>query len=70
MCLAVNCILLLQNGEVVTRPRALTIAFNTLGKIDDNEFNIIKGHTNIGYNILEDVDFPWPIAKIVQQHHE
>jgi len=40
------------------------------GKISDNEFNIIKTHAQVGYDILKTIDFPWPIAKIVQQHHE
>jgi putative nucleotidyltransferase with HDIG domain len=40
------------------------------GKISENEFGIIKEHPNVGYNILKTVDFPWPIAQIVLQHHE
>ena len=34
------------------------------------EFGLIRVHPQIGYNILKDIDFPWPIAKIVYQHHE
>ncbi len=40
------------------------------GKITKNEFGIIKSHSQIGYNILKKIDFPWPIAQIVYQHHE
>ncbi len=40
------------------------------GKISRNEFAIIKTHPAVGYNILKEIDFSWPIAKIVLQHHE
>ncbi len=40
------------------------------GKLSDIEFMLIKEHAQAGYNILKDVDFPWPIADIVRQHHE
>jgi HD-GYP domain-containing protein (c-di-GMP phosphodiesterase class II) len=34
------------------------------------EFNIIKAHPKVGYEILKGVEFPWPLAQIVLQHHE
>lgn len=40
------------------------------GKISDIEFMLIKTHPQAGYDILKDVEFPWPIADIVRQHHE
>lgn len=40
------------------------------GHLSTNEYNIIKEHPQAGFNILKDVDFPWPIAQIVLQHHE
>jgi len=40
------------------------------GKLSRNEMNLIKAHCRIGYEILKNVDFPWPIAEIVLQHHE
>ncbi len=40
------------------------------GKISDNEYNIIKTHPKVGYDILKQIEFPWPIADIVLQHHE
>ena len=40
------------------------------GKISQYEFNIIKNHSRIGYDILEKVEFPWPVAKAILQHHE
>jgi len=27
-------------------------------------------HSQVGYDILKDIEFPWPIAQIVLQHHE
>jgi putative nucleotidyltransferase with HDIG domain len=40
------------------------------GKLIDVEFNLIKNHPRVGYDILKKVDFPWPIAEIVLQHQE
>jgi PAS domain S-box-containing protein/putative nucleotidyltransferase with HDIG domain len=40
------------------------------GKITENEFKIIKAHPRVGYDILKNIEFPWPIDYIVLQHHE
>jgi response regulator RpfG family c-di-GMP phosphodiesterase len=40
------------------------------GKLTKDEFNIVKTHPQVGYDILKDIEFPWPIAKMVLQHHE
>lgn len=40
------------------------------GRITEIEFMLIKTHPQAGYDILKDVEFPWPIADIVWQHHE
>jgi len=40
------------------------------GRISDAEFNLIKNHSQVGHDILGSVDFPWPVADIVLQHHE
>jgi PAS domain S-box-containing protein len=40
------------------------------GKLNDNEFNLIKTHSQVGFDILKEIEFPWPIAQIVYQHHE
>lgn len=40
------------------------------GKLNDLEFKLIQTHSEVGYNILKEIDFPWPIADIVHQHHE
>jgi PAS domain S-box-containing protein/putative nucleotidyltransferase with HDIG domain len=40
------------------------------GKLTKSEFDLLKEHTRIGYDILKNIEFPWPVAKIVLQHHE
>jgi hypothetical protein len=40
------------------------------GRLTPIEYELIKGHAQAGHNILKDVDFPWPIARIVLEHHE
>jgi putative two-component system response regulator len=40
------------------------------GKLNDIEFSIIRQHSKAGYDILKEIDFPWPIAEFVLQHHE
>ena len=39
-------------------------------KLSDLEFNLIKTHSQSGYDILKDIEFPWPVADVVLQHHE
>lgn len=46
--------------EILSKPTTLT----------DVEFSLIKGHSQIGYDILKSIDFSYPIAQIVLQHHE
>ncbi|MBU1162570.1 MAG: HD-GYP domain-containing protein [Proteobacteria bacterium] len=40
------------------------------GQITESEFDIVKNHAQAGYDILRTIEFPWPIAQIVLQHHE
>ncbi|MBU1712240.1 MAG: transporter substrate-binding domain-containing protein, partial [Proteobacteria bacterium] len=40
------------------------------GKLSDLEFSLIKEHAQKGYEMLKDVESPWPLAEIVYQHHE
>lgn len=40
------------------------------GRLTDVEYRIVKTHVQIAYDILKKIDFPWPIAYIVLQHHE
>jgi HD-GYP domain-containing protein (c-di-GMP phosphodiesterase class II) len=39
-------------------------------KLSEIEFSLIKEHTRKGYEMLKDVESPWPLAEIVRQHHE
>ncbi len=39
-------------------------------RLSAQERAIIKCHTEVGYEILKDIPFPWPVADIVYQHHE
>jgi PAS domain S-box-containing protein len=47
-------------AEILSRP----------GELTDPEFQIVKTHSQSGYDILKNIDFPWPVAQIVLQHHE
>jgi HD-GYP domain-containing protein (c-di-GMP phosphodiesterase class II) len=47
-------------AEILTKP----------GRLTHTEFELIKEHARTGYEILKDVEFPWPIAEIIYQHHE
>lgn len=47
-------------AEILSRPT----------KLSAPEFYLIKEHAQKGYDILKDVESPWPLAEIVYQHHE
>jgi PAS domain S-box-containing protein len=47
-------------AEILSKPTKLT----------NLEFSLIKTHAQSGYDILKDIEFPWPIAKMVLEHHE
>ncbi len=47
-------------AEILSKPSKLT----------ETEFTMIKTHPQVGYNILRTVEFPWPVAQIILQHHE
>ena len=40
------------------------------GKLSAAEFALIKGHPQASYDILKNVEFPWPVAQMALQHHE
>lgn len=39
-------------------------------ELSEDEFNIVKTHPRLAYDILKNLDFPWPVAQTVLQHHE
>jgi len=47
-------------SEILSKPTKLT----------NLEFELIKTHSQSGYNILKDIEFPWPVADAILQHHE
>ena len=40
------------------------------GKLTELEFDMIKTHSQAGYDILKTIEFQWPVAEFVLQHHE
>ena len=34
------------------------------------EMELIRGHAQVGYDIIKDIDFPWPVGDMILQHHE
>jgi HD-GYP domain-containing protein (c-di-GMP phosphodiesterase class II) len=38
--------------------------------LSDIERSLIQAHPQAGYDILVGIEFPWPLAEIVLQHHE
>ena len=50
--------------------RVPTDILSNPGKLTDLEFGIIKTPPQVAYDILKDIDFPWPVAASIFQHHE
>ena len=47
-----------------------TDILNRPGRLSNIEMDLIRTHSKVGYDILKTVNFPWPVAQIVLQHHE
>lgn len=47
-------------SEILTKPTAL----------NPMEVAMLRSHAQAGYDILKPLTFPWPVAKIILQHHE
>lgn len=47
-------------AEILSKPARLTVI----------ELAMVKAHAQTGYDILKDLEFPWPVAQAVLQHHE
>lgn len=43
---------------------------NRSAKLTEIEFSLIKTHSQSGYDILKDIAFPWPITRMILEHHE
>jgi PAS domain S-box-containing protein len=40
------------------------------GRLTEMEFQLIKGHSQSSFDILETIHFPWQVAEMALQHHE
>jgi putative nucleotidyltransferase with HDIG domain/PAS domain S-box-containing protein len=40
------------------------------GLISDLEAELIKSHCQVGFDLLQGVNFPWPVQQTILQHHE
>ena len=47
-------------GDILSKP----------GKLSAEEFNIVKTHPQVAYEVLRNLEFPWPVAETILQHHE
>jgi len=47
-------------AEILSRP----------GRLRPAEYELVKDHSRAGYEIVEGIAFPWPVAKMILQHHE
>ncbi|WP_029458410.1 HD domain-containing phosphohydrolase [Solidesulfovibrio alcoholivorans] len=47
-------------SEILAKPQSLTPL----------EIGIVRDHSRVGYDILKDIPFPWPVARMVLEHHE
>ena len=47
-------------AEILSKPTALS----------DAEMAMVRGHPQVGYDILKGIEFPWRVAEIILQHHE
>jgi PAS domain S-box-containing protein len=47
-------------AEILAKPDRLT----------ENQYNLLKEHAQLGYEIVKNVQFPWPIAQMIYEHHE
>jgi HD-GYP domain-containing protein (c-di-GMP phosphodiesterase class II) len=47
-------------AEILSRP----------GRLSELEYGLIRGHSQAGWEILQEVEFAWPLAEVIRQHHE
>lgn len=47
-------------AEILNRP----------SRLDEMEMKLVREHVRVGYGILKDIRFPWPVAEVAYQHHE
>lgn len=47
-------------GDILSKP----------GRLSTEELSIIKTHPQVAYDVLKNLEFPWPVAETILQHHE
>ena len=47
-------------AQILTKP----------GPLHPAEFELVQRHAQVGHDIIAHIDFPWPVAQAVIQHHE
>ncbi len=47
-------------AEILTKP----------GRLNELEYSLVKTHPQNGFDVLKNIKFPWPIARMIHQHHE
>ena len=47
-------------GDILSKP----------GRLSAEELNIVKTHPQVAYDVLRNLEFPWPVAETILQHHE
>ena len=47
-------------SEILTKP----------GRLSDPEMAVIRAHPQVGHDILRHIDFPWPVTRMILEHHE
>jgi putative nucleotidyltransferase with HDIG domain len=53
-------------GKIILPYEILTKPF----KLSEREFELVKEHPKYGYELLKDLDLPYPIKEVILQHHE
>ena len=51
---------ILVPAEILSKP----------GRLTEIDFSMIETHPKVAYDILKEIEFPYPVAQIVIQHHE
>ncbi len=65
-----NCILVAGALHDIGKIYLPTEILNKPDQLSGSEYSSIMNHPQVGYDILKEIEFPWPIAQIVLQHHE
>jgi len=47
-------------GDILSKP----------GRLSTEELSIVKTHPQVAYDVLRNLEFPWPVAETILQHHE